>query len=94
LEYDVPKQDLAPLPPVDAGQRYTITEAIRYLKTSRFTIYGDIAEGRLVTIKEGKRRFVPGSEIIRRCSVPKKPIVTGPLLRAAQAAAYGPDFKS
>ena len=58
------------LPPLDLSQRYTIPEAISYLRSSRKTIYEDIRQGRLATIKEGKRRFVPGSEIARRSRVP------------------------
>lgn len=58
------------LPPLDERQRYSIPEAILYLRTSRKTIYDDIAAGRLTTIKEGRRRYVPGSEIVRRCAVP------------------------
>jgi hypothetical protein len=54
------------LPPLDAAQRYSIEEAIAYLRSSRKTLFDDIREGRLATIKEGKRRFVPGSEIARR----------------------------
>ena len=59
----------APLPPLDERQRYTVDEAIRYLRSSRATIYRDIARGRLLTITEGARRYIPGSEIIRRSSV-------------------------
>jgi excisionase family DNA binding protein len=58
------------LPPLDAQQRYTITEAVQYLRTSRQTIYNDIAAGTLATFREGKRRFVPGTEIIRRSRIP------------------------
>jgi hypothetical protein len=58
------------LPPLDAAQRYTIEEAIAYLRSSRATLFDDIREGRLATIKEGKRRFVPGSEIARRSRLP------------------------
>jgi hypothetical protein len=54
------------LPPLDERQRYSIDEAIAYLRSSRRTLFADIREGRLATIKEGKRRFVPGSEIVRR----------------------------
>lgn len=53
------------LPPLDTAQRYSIEEAIAYLRSSRFTVFNDIREGRLATIKEGRRRFVPGSEIAR-----------------------------
>jgi hypothetical protein len=54
------------LAPLDPAQRYSIEEAILYLRSSRRTIFSDIREGRLATIREGKRRFVPGSEIARR----------------------------
>ena len=59
----------APLPPLDPQQRYTIDESIRYLRSSRATIYRDIAQGRLLTIQEGARRYIPGSEIVRRSTV-------------------------
>lgn len=58
------------LPPLDERQRYSIEEAIAYLRSSRKTLFDDIKQGRLATIKEGKRRFVPGSEIARRSQVP------------------------
>lgn len=58
------------LPPLDPAQRYSVDEAIAYLRTSRRTIYDDINAGRLITIHEGKRRFVPGSEIARRSRLP------------------------
>lgn len=54
------------LPPLDLAQRYSIDEAIAYLRSSRKTVFDDIREGRLASIKEGKRRFVPGTEIARR----------------------------
>ena len=58
------------LPPLDLAQRYSIEESIAYLRSSRKTVFDDIREGRLATIKEGKRRFIPGSEIARRSRVP------------------------
>jgi hypothetical protein len=60
----------AMLPALDLAQRYSIDEAIVYLRLSRKTVFDDIREGRLVTIQEGKRRFVPGSEIARRSRLP------------------------
>jgi hypothetical protein len=60
------------LPPLDERQRYSIDEAIAYLRSSRRTLFEDIREGRLATIKEGKRRFVPGSEIARRSQLPTR----------------------
>ena len=58
------------LPPLDELQRYSIEEAIAYLRSSRRTLFDDIKQGRLATIKEGKRRFIPGSEIARRSRLP------------------------
>lgn len=49
---------LAPLPPLDPAQRYTIEDAIRYLKTSRATIYKWIKSGELKTIEAGERPFL------------------------------------
>lgn len=73
-------QPQTPLPPLDAAQRYTIPEAIRYLRTSRASIYAAIAAGNLKTISEGSRctkrgqlagrRWVPGSEIVRLSQAP------------------------
>jgi hypothetical protein len=60
------------LPPLDQAQRYSIEEAITYLRSSRKTVFDDIREGRLASIKEGKRRFIPGSEIARRSRLPSQ----------------------
>lgn len=49
------QQQLAPL---DPNQRYTIPEAIRYLRISRKTIYELIAAGELKTITTGARRVL------------------------------------
>jgi hypothetical protein len=58
------------LPPLDPVQRYTVEEAIRYLRSSRASIYKDIREGKLVSIQERSRRYIPGSEIVRRSQAP------------------------
>jgi excisionase family DNA binding protein len=58
------------LPALDSAQRYSVEEAIAYLRSSRKTVFDDIREGRLASIKEGKRRFIPGSEIARRSRLP------------------------
>lgn len=57
------------LPPVDPHQRYEIEEANSYLRQSRAKTYSDIAAGALKIIKDGKRVYVPGSEIIRRSTI-------------------------
>jgi helix-turn-helix protein len=54
-----------PLAPVDVAQRYTIEEALSYLRISRASIYKEINSCRLQVIKQGGRTFVPGSEIAR-----------------------------
>ena len=58
------------LPPLDERQRYSIEEAINYLRSSRASVFADIREGRLAVIRERKRVFVPGSEIARRSRLP------------------------
>lgn len=54
------------LPPLDLNQRYTVPESLAYLKTSRQSFYVKLVNtGRIQVIREGKRIFVPGSEIAR-----------------------------
>ncbi len=55
----------APLPPLDARQRYSVDEGIVYLRESRSRLYEKIASGELKIIKDGRRTYVPGSELIR-----------------------------
>ena len=57
-----------PLPPLDPLQRYTVREASAYLRQSVPKTYVDIRNGLINVIKDG-RRFVPGSEIIRRSTL-------------------------
>lgn len=58
------------LPPVDAGQRYSVEETALYLRSSRWSVFMDLREGRLRAIREGRRTYIPGSEIIRRSTLP------------------------
>jgi prophage regulatory protein len=51
--------------PIDVAQRYTIAEAVSYLRISHASIYKEINARRLRVLKHGKRTFVPGSEIAR-----------------------------
>lgn len=63
-----------PLQPLDERQRYTVEEAIRYLRSSRASVYKDIKNGRLKTIRDGRRRtYIPGSEIARLSQAPAAP---------------------
>jgi Helix-turn-helix domain len=55
-----------PLAPLDPNQRYTMPESSRYLRLSRPEIYKQIAAGQLKTVTDGRRRYVPGHEIIRK----------------------------
>jgi Helix-turn-helix domain len=57
--------NLRTLAPVDVSQRYTIAEAVSYLRISHASIYKEINAHRIRSIKHGKRTFVPGSEIAR-----------------------------
>jgi hypothetical protein len=66
-----PRKERKPLPPVDAGQRYTPEETAPYLRSSRWSVFKDLREGRLRAIREGRRVFIPGSEIIRRSTLPE-----------------------
>jgi predicted site-specific integrase-resolvase len=60
----------SPLPLIDPLRRYDVNTALALLGISRKTFYEDIRDGRIATIKDRKRRFVPGSEIVRRSAVP------------------------
>jgi prophage regulatory protein len=57
--------DKRAIAPVDVAQRYTIAEAVSYLRISHASIYKEINARRLRVLKHGKRTFVPGSEIAR-----------------------------
>lgn len=54
------------LTPLDHQQRYTVEEANSYLRQSRAKTYQDIATGLIRAIKDGRRTYIPGSEIIAR----------------------------
>lgn len=59
------------IPPlVDPNQRYTIKEANAILRQSHAKTYCDIKNGLLRVIKDGTRTYVPGTEIIRRSTLP------------------------
>jgi hypothetical protein len=54
---------------VDPNQRYPIPVANALLGQSNSKTYEDIAAGRLKVIKDGRRSYIHGSEIIRRSAV-------------------------
>jgi hypothetical protein len=61
-----PRPALAPL---DERQRYSIPEGIAYLRSSRKSFYDDVKAGRIRLIKDGRRSYVHGSELIRRSAL-------------------------
>lgn len=60
------------LPPLDQAQRYTVDEALAYLRMSRARLYEKIAAGDITVIKDGRRTYLPGSEIARVSGVPAR----------------------
>lgn len=63
------KLGIVPLPPLDSSQRYTVEEAARYLRTSRWTVFQMLRHGHITRIKFGRRTFIPGSEIARLSAI-------------------------
>lgn len=58
------------LPPLDPLQRYSVPEAAAYLRICIALVNRRIADGSLASIKDGKRRYIPGSEIARLSALP------------------------
>jgi hypothetical protein len=56
---------------LDPLQRYTVPEGSELLRQSRAKTYQDIKAGRIRVIKDGTRTYIPGSEIIRRSTLPQ-----------------------
>lgn len=55
--------------PLDPLQRYTVPEASAYLRICVALVNRRIRTGAIASIKDGKRRYIPGSEIARLSSV-------------------------
>ena len=51
---------------IDPNQRYSLAETHAALAQSHVKTFQDIKRGTLQTIKDGRRRYVLGSELIRR----------------------------
>jgi hypothetical protein len=64
-----PRKIVPPPGPIDPNRRYSICIANELLSQSNSKTYEDIAAGRLKVIKDGKRTYIPGSEIVRRSTV-------------------------
>lgn len=60
----------ANLPPLDPLRRYSMNEGAARLSISRAHLYTLVTRGDLRTIKDGKRRFIPGTEIARLSTLP------------------------
>lgn len=60
------KSPMLPLSPLDPLQRYTIDEALNYLRTSRATFYEKVNAGVIRLLKDGRRSYVPGTAIIEQ----------------------------
>jgi excisionase family DNA binding protein len=58
------------LAPLDANRRYAVDAACGYLSISRSRFYEKVAAGEVRVVKDGKRTFVPGTEIARLCRAP------------------------
>ncbi len=58
------------LPALDERQRYTIPESAYYLRFSRAKLYQLIKAGEIRVIKDGDRTYIPGTEIIRKSTLP------------------------
>jgi hypothetical protein len=51
---------------IDPNQRYSLAETHAVLGQSHVKTFQDIKRGALKTLKDGRRRYVLGSELIRR----------------------------
>lgn len=58
------------LPPLDERQRFSVNEAIAYLRTSRASFYKLTHTGQLRLIKHGRRSYVSGADIARLSATP------------------------
>ena len=56
---------------IDPNRRYTIPVATKLLGQSRQTTYNQFAAGTLTPIRDGRRVYVNGGEIIARSRVAK-----------------------
>ncbi len=58
------------LPPLDPLQRYTVPEAAAYLRICVALVNRRIADDSIASLKDGKRRYIPGVEIARLSALP------------------------
>lgn len=65
-----PKRKLPAPALVDPNQRYTMPEAAAILRQSLAKTYLDVRRGELRILKDGSRTYAPGSELVRRSTLP------------------------
>lgn len=63
------KHERDALPQFDPRLRYPVETAAQYLSISRAFLFKKIKSGDIVTIADGRRVFIPGSEIARLSQV-------------------------
>lgn len=66
----MPKRNAAQLAPLETLRRYPVETAAAYLGVSRAHLFKRIKSGYVATIADGRRVFVPGSEIARLSTLP------------------------
>ena len=64
-----PRRGPTPTIPLDPLQRYTLPEAAALLRISHMSLYKYIRDKKIKVIVEGKRKLVPGQEIVERSSI-------------------------
>jgi hypothetical protein len=64
-----PRKIVPPPGAIDIYRRYSVHDTNVLLSQSNSKTYEDIAAGRLKVIKDGKRTYIPGSEIVRRSTI-------------------------
>jgi excisionase family DNA binding protein len=66
----VSKKISAQLAPLETLRRYPVEIAAAYFGVSRAHLFKRIKNGEIATIRDGRRVFVPGSEIARLSKLP------------------------
>jgi excisionase family DNA binding protein len=53
------------------NQRYDVDEACAYLRISRAYLFSLIRSGAIQVLKDGRRTYIPGTELIARSRLPE-----------------------
>jgi hypothetical protein len=65
------RRKIVALPPVDPLRRYNTLQAQEYLQLSNGAFYQAVHAGRIRVIKDGRKAYVPGQEIVRLSTLPQ-----------------------